>query len=394
MENADRIDRELRHELAGIWYISDQYGAKILVKIPSSTIKAILKGCIIELLFAVDGDLSPNILLSGLRVFDDPVHPQLLMNPVQYRKDHLAITKIMHLEKVQIQFCNELNAIQSFGDLYVSDKDRHDVHCLMSNPRRFDTGRDFTQLNLSLDKFQAVLNKTTSTADMHILAVKATYLQVESIVNSYVEAEQTVQTNIEDSFEGNQFEKEIYVVIRSLFNKDAYHGPLVKSKTGYRELIDIFAISDFGVFLIEAKALGVYEAVEGRTMERKVLGLQKQIKKAVGQLLGASKTIIDGTKIFYKQDRELLFDRALFPHGIVLISEMLPFGDWKSTIALIIDTMSECRMFIHVMDLREMMQFIGYSNNDRNIFDDLLMQRAKKFVERPTLHARYNFFEK
>jgi hypothetical protein len=394
MENADRIDRELRHELAGIWYISDKYGAKILVKLPSSTIKAILKGCLIEMLFAVDVDLNPNILLTGLRVYDDLVHPQVLMNPARYRKDHLAIIKIMHLGKVQVQLCNELNAIQSFGDLYISDKDRHDVHCLLGNPSRFYIGQDFTQLNLALDKLQAVLNQTAGTCNLCNLSVKGTYQQVESIDHSYVGAEQTVHTNIDDPLEGNQLEKEIYVVLRSLFIKDAYHGPLVKSKTGYRELIDIFAISDFGVFLIEAKALGVYEAVEGRTMERKVLGLQKQVKKAIAQLVGASRTIIDGTNIFSAPDKELLFDRTLFPHGIVLISEMLPFGDWESTIRLIINTMAECKMFVHVMDLQEILQFVGYSNNERNIFDDLLMQRAKKFIEQPTVHSRYQFFEK
>ena len=125
-----------------------------------------------------------------------------------------------------------------------------------------------------------------------------------------------------------------------------------------------------------------------------MLGLQKQIKKAVAQLVGASKTVTDGTKIFSVPDKELLFDRTLFPHGIVLISEMFPFGDWDSTIRLIINTMAECKMFVHVMDLQEMLQFIGYSNNDRNIFDDLLMQRAKRFVEHPTLHVRSQFYEK
>lgn len=395
MENADRIYEELRHELAGIWYISDQYGAKILIKLPSSSIKAILKGCGFDLLFAVDRDVTPNILLTGLRVYDDPIHPQLIMNPVQYKLDQFAIVKIMHLEKVQVQFCNELNAIQSFGDLKIRENNRHDVHCLMGNPKGFYTGRDFGQLNLSLDKFQAVLNKEPSLKfNLIDLSFEGIYEQVESIEHSYVGEGQIINTNIEDPLEGNQLEKEIYVVLRSLFAKDAYHNPLIKTKTGYRELIDIFAISEFGVFLIEAKALGVYDSIEGRTMERKVLGLQKQIKKAIAQLVGASRTIADGTKIFSTPDKELLFDRTILPHGIVLISEMFHFGDWSSTIRLIIDTMAECKIFVHVMDLQEMLRFIGYSKNDKNFFDDLLMQRAKKFVEHPTLHVRSEFYEK
>ena len=395
MENADRIERELRHELAGIWYISDKYGAKILVKLPSSSIKAILKGCAIELLFAVDRDTNPNILHTGLRVYDDPVHPQLIMNPVQYKYDHFAIVKIMHLGKVQVQFCNELNAIQSFGDLRISDRDRHNVHCLMGNPKGLYTGQDFGKLNLSLDKFQAILNnEPTLGSNIADLSVKGVYKQVESIDHSYVGEEQTVNTNIEDPLEGDQLEKEIYVIVRSLFAKNAYHNPLIKTKTGYRELIDIFAISEFGIFLIEAKAFGVYESVEGRTMERKVLGLQKQIKKAIAQLVGAARTITDGTTIFSAPDQELVFDRTIMPHGIVLISEMFHFGDWSSTIRLIVDTMTNYKIFAHVMELQELLRFIGYCKNDRNIFDDLLMQRAKSFVEHPTLHVRSEFHEK
>ncbi|RZM29067.1 MAG: NERD domain-containing protein [Pedobacter sp.] len=266
----------------------------------------------------------------------------------------------------------------------------------MGNPKRFYTGQDFAQLNLSLDRFQAILDNKVSvkTNSVSVLSVRGTYSHVESIEHSYVGAEQTVNTNIENPLEGDQLEKEIYVVLRSLFTKDAYHNPFIRTKTGYRELIDIFAISAFGVFLIEAKALGVYESVDGRTMERKVLGLQKQIKKAVAQLVGASKTLAGGTKIFSAPDREILFDRTFFPNGIVLVSEMFPFGDWDSTIRLVIDTMADCKMFVHVLDLKELLQFIGHSNNDRNIFDDLLMQRVKKFVEHPTLLVRSEFHEK
>lgn len=43
MDNAERIYQELRHEQAAIWYISDEYGSKIMIKAPSTTIKALVK---------------------------------------------------------------------------------------------------------------------------------------------------------------------------------------------------------------------------------------------------------------------------------------------------------------------------------------------------------------
>lgn len=393
MENADRIERELHNELVGIWFVSDEYGSKILVKLPSYIIKAILKGSRLELLFGIDESFSSNILLTGLRIFDDEEYPLLVMNPVQYRKDHFAIAKIMHLDKVQIQFCNDLNKIQSFGDLHLEEYDRHQILCFLGNPKLLCVGQLREQSNLSLDKFEEVLNfeKGSVLNQMRYLTINGVYTQTQSVDHVYFGAYRTIKTNVENRLEGEQLEKEIFVVLRSLFRENAYHCPLIKSKSGYRELIDIFAVSEYGVFLIEAKVLGVYEAVEGRRMERKVLGVQKQIKKAIGQLVGASKTIVESREIFESLDNEIVFDRKLFPHGIVLISEMLHFGDWSSTVDLIIETMSECKMFIHVMEFQEFIDFIGNSNNDKNVFDYLLMQRAKNFMENPSLHFRTEF---
>ena len=393
-ENAERIDKELRHERAGVWYISDSYGSKILVKLPSSTIKAIIKGCRFELLFAIDEDCTPKVLHTGLRIFDDQQNPQLVMNTQRFLRDHFALLKIMYLERVQVQFCNELSAVQTFGDLKLDEWDRHRVLAFLGNPKQMYVGDFNGRLNRSLDKFQAILNPREDESievNMRDLSIIGAYEHLENINHSFYGGEEPVHTNIGDALEGEQFEKEIFVVLQSLFTDRTYHAPKIKSKSSLRELIDIFAISDYGVFLIEAKALGVYEATDDRTMARKILGLQKQIKKAIGQLVGASKTIKEGQGIFDSNNSEIVFDRGLFPHGIVLISEMMHFGDWSSTVQLIIETMSECKMFIHVMDLQEFLQFIGYSNQDKDIFDSLLMQRAEKFVSNPKLHVRWEF---
>lgn len=71
---------------------------------------------------------------------------------------------------------------------------------------------------------------------------------------------------------------------------------------------------------------------------------------------------------------------------------MLPFGDWVNTVEFMIETMAECKTFLHVMDLKDFLVFVGHSNGNRDILDDLLMQRAKKFVENPVLHVRTEFY--
>ncbi|RFM35032.1 hypothetical protein DXN04_06425 [Chitinophaga silvisoli] len=68
MNKADRIHKELMHEPANIWYISDEYGSKIVIKVPTNSIKSLLKGCKIEFLFGRNESSIPNIFHTGLKI--------------------------------------------------------------------------------------------------------------------------------------------------------------------------------------------------------------------------------------------------------------------------------------------------------------------------------------
>jgi len=54
MDSGERIYKELVHERASLWYVSDEYGMKIMVKAPSNTLKALINRCKVELLFGKD----------------------------------------------------------------------------------------------------------------------------------------------------------------------------------------------------------------------------------------------------------------------------------------------------------------------------------------------------
>jgi hypothetical protein len=80
MEVYERIYNELKHERSGLWYISDEYGSKIMLKIPSNVARSFVNGCPIEFLFGKDDKRSPPILHIGVRIYDDPVHFEHLPN--------------------------------------------------------------------------------------------------------------------------------------------------------------------------------------------------------------------------------------------------------------------------------------------------------------------------
>ena len=48
---------------------------------------------------------------------------------------------------------------------------------------------------------------------------------------------------------------------------------------------------------------------------------------------------------------------------------------------------------IHIMDMNELMQFIGHSKNDKNLFDYYLMERIKSFVENPSILRETKFLK-
>lgn len=129
-------------------------------------------------------------------------------------------------------------------------------------------------------------------------------------------------------------------------------------------------------------------------MEKKVKGLQKQISTGIAQLVGAVKKINSGVQVYDKNLKEIKFERREFPHCIVLVSELLPFGDWKQTELEMLSAMCETRIYLNVMDLREFMQYVGYARGSADSLNLMLIERVEAFVKNETIHLRLNAIEK
>lgn len=158
----------------------------------------------------------------------------------------------------------------------------------------------------------------------------------------------------------------------------------------YRELTDVLAISDNGIFLIESKAVGVIESALNKPMGKKVKGLQKQISTGIDQIVGASKKVTANTTIYDSHLVEIIFDKTPFPHCIVLVSELLPFGDWKTIEYKIFKAMAENKIYLNVIDLREFMQYIGHAQGSADRLNLMLIERVEALVKNKNIHMRLN----
>jgi len=396
LDTAERIYLELLHERAAIWYISDRYGSKIMVKTLSPSIKSLIKGCRIEFLFGRDENQNPNVFHIGLRIYDDPIHYLTISCVQRFSDEHLSIGKIMNLERVYIHFHNELIVCQATATLTLETKDKNDVLSLLGNPKKLHKGDFDRHLFHSLDCFQYSLGIDkifNNPCRIKTLVIGGNLSDWQIMENTFLGDHERANTTITDQIEGDVLEHEILATLGSIFGKDIHKSPKIPHKGDSRELIDILAYSHYGLFLIEAKALGINNVVGERTMERKVVGLQNQIAKGIKQLVGAAKKITKNTPVYDGNGIEIVFNRQLFPHGIVLVSELLPFGDWDTTVRALIEAMIEGKIWIHVMDMKEFMRFIGYAKESKDQFDYLLTQRIESFVKEPSIFMQAEFLE-
>ena len=173
----------------------------------------------------------------------------------------------------------------------------------------------------------------------------------------------------------------------NLFESDIHRSPKIQLGNTTRELTDILAFTELGLFLFEAKAISVYATEPLRNTQRRVDNVQKQVKKALGQLKGAIRGIREGNKVATKTGTELHFDRSLIPHAVVLVSELLPLGDWDEITTQTTALARDSNMLVHILDLRELGTLRRLSR-DKYAFDHLLVQRFRHFLQQRSVLIR------
>ncbi len=208
MNKAERIYQELLQEKAGIWYISDGYGSKIMIKVPSSALKAIIKGCKTEFVFG----LEDNIFHIGVKIYDDSINFITLTSTQKNIDEHFSIAKIMQLEKVQIQLYNELCVCQCFGDIIFSVKNKNDILSLLGNPVNLFTGIIDERISHSADSFQFSLgldipSKGKTLNRIETLVIEKEIENIQTMNNAFVENSGLVSTDVSDQDEGLYWKK-------------------------------------------------------------------------------------------------------------------------------------------------------------------------------------------
>ncbi|MBA2781230.1 hypothetical protein [Billgrantia kenyensis] len=389
---SERVYREMRSEEASLWIVPANGGAEIafLVKAPTSSIKALFAGCPMEFLLGKKG----SYLCHGVRIHDSPDAPLLISGAVRVREEMLAIQRLAKDRQSALFLFNEMDVCLGWTNLEFIEKDAEAIYTLVGSFESLQVGsfdRDFAH---ALDCFCYSTDTTQSYPDAALVPLASIRLNLEpwrANRNHFIGLRESHVIEIDDLNEGDILERAIWASLESVFPLTLYKSPLVQIGEKKRELTDVLSFHKYGNFLIESKDLSILGSGFERSQARRISGVQKQVTKAIKQLVGACKAISRGEKIFDQNGIELAVVRDQPSHCIVLITELEHSGDWSEITRDLMTSMEATGAFFHVIDLREFIALLKGSLGGAELLDYNLMERCKRFVEVRDVHIRSQF---
>ena len=380
----------MRTEVASIWYVPANDGEEtaFLIKAPTPTLKALIVGCPIQLLFGK----KDNYLCVGARIEDMPDTPLLLSGAQIVSEEHTALFQSIIQKKFPIFLFNEMDICIASSSIDISDEDSATLFELMGNDSSSLYIGDFNNdVSLAIDCFVSSVDKTQTYPNANEIPIIEIVPKIgEWKTNDiyFINNNSYYGINIANKTEGETFENTIWGSLESVFPTTLYKSPQVQHGNKKREFTDVFAFHEYGSFLIEAKDLSVILAGFKKNETKRLSGIQKQVEKAIKQLVGAATAFKRGDSLFNAKGNEIYVDRSIPPHCIILITELMTCGDWEKITNLLIEAMEQTGTFFHLLDLREFITLLKQSSGDPKLIDYNLLERCKFFMEKKSVFIR------
>ncbi len=384
-----RVYNEMRSEEASLWYVPANGGKELalLIKAPTSSIKALIAGCPLKLVFGK----KDTYLCTGVKILDMPDAPVIISGVQRESEEHGSLIRALKERKLPIFLFNEMDICLAWTNVDLAEKDAYSVLDYLGEESQLYVGPFTNEASYALDCFCFSMDNTNMYPNANIIPIieiTTVLEQWRTTHNYFVGIRGHHNITIDDQDEGAMFERTIWASLESVFPMSLHKSPQVMIGTKMRELTDVFSSYTYGSFLIEAKDLSVLNAGYHRNQERRTSGVQKQVKKAIFQLVGASKAFARGDAIFEANGTELIVERKQPPHCIVLITELMHWGDWDEIVVQLYEAMLQTGAYFHLIDLREFIALLKGSSGKAKLLDYNLMQRCKLFVEKRSVFIR------
>lgn len=390
---SNRIYREMVSEPASHWFVSatgDPPHA-ILLKAPSTCLKSLVKDCQVEFIFGIIDSGGDRILATAAKLIDDPESPLLLSGIQRHAEEHTALKTILDNGSTLLFLFGELSYSVAWAECVFEPLETSDAVNIIGSIDNLYVGPFDATVSSALDRFDKTLDPTrTDLPDVspvkvvHLCAKLSKFKTTETTVLGVPEYH---THNLGDSDEGGNLEASVWQALQGCFEGSSFRNPTVHRSKSSRELTDILCFGSTGILLIESKVTSVISTETGRSMSRKVSTLQKRVDKAIGQLDGAIRSLMDGNPVVSAQGDAIEFDRNLPVHGIAVVSELWQFGDWSQQVQKMISVSRRREAMIHLLDLRELVNLVTASQTPEVLMLNFTM-RFRHFLKEETVFIR------
>jgi len=104
---ADRVYSEMRSEEASLWYVQPNNGEElaVLIKAPTSSIKALIAGCPLKLVFG----RKDSYLCTGVAILDIPDAPIVISGLQREPEEHRSLIRALTERRFPIALFNEMD---------------------------------------------------------------------------------------------------------------------------------------------------------------------------------------------------------------------------------------------------------------------------------------------
>ena len=381
----------IRSEKSGVWAESYNDGncVALLVKAPSLSIKAILQGCDVQLIFGIN--TPGNIyLISSLLVYDSKGIPILLTTIPRSYQEIQDIRHLIKQEKFIFTIFDEIDSPVCHGEGFIDSQigNSFKKYCDLLP---FTPVQDSVIANEVTDSFCYSLDPAYGTTRHHESQIERFQLKLFKIESQpcYSGSEYGgIFYQIDVDEEGSMQEKQLSHFLAYSFGANVFYSPQVKIGKKIRELIDVLAFDEKSNYLIESKAFCINKSNYDIPLERKLARLIGQANNALDQLLGCSKAIRRGESIKSSTGEIIELENKHRIHGIAVISEFHPSDQWNVIINKIIELSHSNGIYLHVIDLSEFINIIKLSESPTISFEQCLVERFNAMIEHNTLNIK------
>jgi hypothetical protein len=387
---ASHYDKEFKSALELVRFDYPIGGEKreptLLIKTKTLLLKYIVSGAKLQLFFF----MIENRLVYTIGIWDDNEHPAYLWSVLKRQEEKDALLGLAKGDYCQIFLFNELS-------VNIAQK----VVFIEKNPELCDLINNCTIGAVDQSKFQ---KRVSEILDMNSKIILDGNVLIDipnedtwqEIFSTYVTNKiKPIRINIFNQDESRQQEELLVWLIDNLHPLGVYHSPQIPKGSGSREFTDALLTYNNGSFLIESKALTIFN--RNILPDRLTLSgdITKHIEKAIGQLKGAVRQIKLGTCIKTISGETIEIEREKPAHCIILIPDMELISNSENLgLNTIQDFMEKTNSYIHLVDISELVRIVQaasmISSNSKSVtkimaFDYYLLKRAKIAVNAKTL---------